>query len=161
MMSDAPDPGLRIDAAVTGLRFHHLGLAARHPGKAKNFLVLLGYTLDPAVYDPLQKTHLIMCHAKNGMPPVEIIYPGDEPSPVDHLLTMYGNSIYHICFETESLDSSLNVLRERGLRVTTVSPPKPAALFGGRFVSFYLVPGFGLIEILDRRCTKEETSGKQ
>jgi hypothetical protein len=160
-MPNAPDLGRRIDPTAAGLRFHHLGLAARQPEKAKRFLALLGYTLDPPVYDPLQKTHLIMCHGDNEMPPIEIIYPGDEPSPVDRLLTMYGNSIYHICFETHSLDSSLNVLRERGLRVTTVSPPKPAVLFDGRFVSFYIVPGFGLIEILDHRCTKEETSEKQ
>ncbi len=34
-------------------------------------------------------------------------------------------------------------------KVYSISPPKKAILFGGKRVSFYLVEGIGLIEIID------------
>jgi hypothetical protein len=35
------------------------------------------------------------------------------------------------------------------LRLQCVSPPKPAILFGGRHVSFYMIIGIGQIEIIE------------
>jgi hypothetical protein len=48
------------------------------------------------------------------------------------------------------LDRSLDALEGDGeLSVYSISPPKKAILFGGKRVSFYLVGGIGLIEIID------------
>ena len=47
-------------------------------------------------------------------------------------------------------DRSLEALEDDGrLSVYSVSSPKEAVLFGGKRVSFYLIEGVGLIEIID------------
>lgn len=159
--TDAPsDPITVADGAsqaltgIAGLRFHHLGLAVRRPEKSQRFLERLGYTVGPVVHDPLQNTRLIMCHSPAGMPAVEIIFPADSPGPLDQILEGRNESIYHVCYEAHGVNAVVSEMREGGVRVTMVSPPKPAVLFGGRPVSFYMAPGFGLIEFieLDAEC---------
>jgi methylmalonyl-CoA/ethylmalonyl-CoA epimerase len=138
------------------LDFHHLGLAVRQPEKAKQFLSFLGYHIGQPVYDPLQKTHLIMCTGDHGMPDAEIIYPGEEPGPLQALLEGRNELIYHICYQTDDVEGSVNRIRDCGIRASLVSPPKPAVLFEGRKVSFYMVAGFGLIELLENTAVHDE-----
>lgn len=138
------------------LDFHHLGLAVRQPQKAKQFLSFLGYHIGQPVYDLLQKTHLIMCTGDNGMPDAEIIYPGEEHGPLHALLEGRNELIYHICYQTYDVQAAVNHMRDCGIRVSLVSPSKPAVLFQGRRVSFYMVAGFGLIELLEKTAVREE-----
>ena len=55
-----------------------------------------------------------------------------------------------MCYETIHLQQSLDSLENAGLRIYTISNPKPAILFDNRNVSFYKIQGFGLIEILEK-----------
>lgn len=133
-----------------GLRFHHLGLAAKDPDKAKGFLADLNYEMGDTKFDPEQNVHLALCtHA--AMPAVEIISPGlSGRTPVDGVLARHGSGlVYHLCYESASLAGTLAAIAASGARVLCVSPRKPAILFGGRCVSFYMIDGFGLIEILE------------
>jgi methylmalonyl-CoA/ethylmalonyl-CoA epimerase len=132
-----------------GLKFHHLGLAVKETGPAFRFLQGTGYRCAAQVYDPLQKVDLAMFHHAN-MPAVEVISPATESGPVDRLLMKRPEGIiYHVCYETADLRSSLGKIEETGLSLFEVSQPTPAALFGGRMVSFYMIANFGLIEILE------------
>jgi hypothetical protein len=55
-----------------------------------------------------------------------------------------------VCYTTPDLDGALEALEsEERLSVRSISSPKEAVLFGGKRVSFYLVEGVGLIEIID------------
>lgn len=142
-----------MDANVTnrwGLTFHHLGLAVKEPEAASAFLAGLGYSIGPVVFDPLQNVHLIMCKHPS-MTDIEIIYPAKGIGPLDELLLSHQNGlVYHMCYVSEDVDASLEALEEDGgLRLFSVTPPKPAILFGGNAVSFYNVAGVGLIEIID------------
>jgi len=135
-----------------GLKFHHLGLAVREPTAAVRFLTALGYVAEEEIEDPLQNVKLIMCrHA--AMPDVEIIYSAGGASPTDRFLKSQNEGlIYHVCYETDDLSATLSeVERQDDFRMVCVSPPKPAVLFGGRNVSFYVVVGVGLIEVIDQR----------
>jgi hypothetical protein len=133
-----------------GLAFHHLGLAVKDRGPAAHFLTGLGYRIGPTILDPLQNVHLSMC-AHDRMPDVEIISPADGAGPLDKLLSSHKDGlVYHVCYTTPDLDASLDALEsEERLSVRPISPPKEAVLFGGKRVSFYLVEGVGLIEIID------------
>ena len=53
------------------------------PDAAFRFLAGLGYTEGAQAFDPLQKVNLAMRHHA-AMPDVEVIWPGDGPSPIDH-----------------------------------------------------------------------------
>jgi catechol 2,3-dioxygenase-like lactoylglutathione lyase family enzyme len=133
-----------------GLSFHHLGLAVQDPQAAAHFLTGLGYRIGPMMLDPLQNVHLAMC-THDAMPDVEIISPAEDKGPLDKLLAAHKEGlVYHMCYTSKDLARSLDALEsDEGLRLFTISPPKEAILFGGKRVSFYMVAGVGLIEIID------------
>jgi len=134
-------------AGLPGLQFHHFGLAVADPGEAFRYLLALGYSEGNAVFDPLQRVNLAIRHHP-AMPDVEVIWPGDGPSPIDRMIKGSGTLIYHLCYESADPDAALAALEAAGIETVLVSPPKPAVLFAGREVSFHMVPGFGLIELL-------------
>ena len=133
-----------------GMSFHHLGLAVREPEAANTFLYALGYRVGESVYDPLQNVHLQLCD-HTEMPDVEIISPAKGAGPLDKLLSPHRDGlVYHMCYFSPNLAATLGALEMAPeLRVFCVSPPKPAVLFGGKRVSFYVVANVGLIEILE------------
>jgi len=131
-----------------GLAFDHFGLATRSPDRAVTFLEGLGYRPGEAIYDPLQKVNLVLC-PNACMPSVEVIYPADERGPLDAILRGNSESFYHLCFRSHDLAASLAAMKHAGHRVVQAAAPLPAVLFDNKRVSFYLVRGFGLIEIIE------------
>ena len=139
--------GTGNDMVLMNLAFHHLGLAVVSPGEAFRYLALLGYRIGNSAYDPLQRVNLAMRHHAI-MPDVEVIWPGEEPSPIDKLIKKTGSMIYHLCYTCSDVEGALAAFSVAGIDIVTISPPTPAVLFGGEKVSFHHVSGFGLIEIL-------------
>ncbi len=134
-------------AGLPGLEFHHFGLAVSEPQEAFRYLQALGYSEGNAVFDTLQRVNLAMRHHP-AMPDVEVIWPGDEPSPIDKLVKQSGTMIYHLCYACPEPEAVIAALEAAGIDTMPVSPPTPAVLFGGREVSFHMVSGFGLVELL-------------
>jgi hypothetical protein len=132
---------------LSGIEFHHFGLAVLSPDEAFLYLASLGYTEGNSAFDPLQKVNLAMRHHA-AMPDVEVIWPGNSRSPIDNLVKPTGSMIYHLCYTSPNPEAALLALEAVGLRTILVSPPTPAVLFGGRPVSFHHIRGFGLIEFL-------------
>jgi len=131
----------------SGLAFHHFGLAVKRPDQAFLYLEGLGYRKGAECWDPLQGVNLAMMHHAT-MPDVEVIWPGDQPSPIDNLVKGGKSLIYHQCYTSEDPEASIAALRALGLDVIEVSPPKPAVLFGGLEVSFHSINRVGVIEII-------------
>jgi hypothetical protein len=136
-----------MSIGIDGLRFHHFGLAVQDPEAAFLYLETLRYREGRQVFDSLQRVNLAMRHHPT-MPDVEVIWPGDEPSPIDRLVKRMGSLIYHLCYECAEPDLALAALEAAGVEVVPVMPPTPAVLFGGREVSFYTISGIGLVELL-------------
>lgn len=130
-----------------GLEFHHFGLAVRSPEAAFQYLQDLGYRAGSSCFDPLQQVNLAMRHHEQ-MPDVEVIWPGDEPSPIDSLLKRGDSMIYHLCYTSHDVAGSVAALEAAGLEVLPLGLAKPALLFGGIEVSFYAITGVGIIEII-------------
>ena len=131
-----------------GLDFEHFGLATRQPEATLRFLGALGYESHEPINDPLQRVDLVLCrHA--SMPAVEVIWAAQAGGPLEAVLAAQPQSIYHLCYSSSDLQQSLTAMKAAGQRVITISAPKPAILFDNRRVSFYMVRGFGLIEILE------------
>ncbi|MBR0797163.1 VOC family protein [Bradyrhizobium jicamae] len=142
-----PHSEQQIVPALANLGFHHLGLAVATPDEAFRYLASLGYSEGNCAFDPLQRVNLAMRHHPT-MPDVEVIWPGDGPSPIDKFIKKSGTMIYHLCYTCADTDAALAALSSAGVEIIPVSPPTPAVLFGGQHVSFYHVAGFGLIEML-------------
>ncbi len=130
-----------------GLKFHHLGLATQHEHSAITFLTAMGYHIDEACYDSEQKVNVRMCLA-DDQPNVELITRADEDGPLNNILNTTTALIYHTCYTTEHPDRSLAAIKNAGLRIVPVSAPKPATLFGNKNVSFHMIKGVGLVEII-------------
>lgn len=89
-----------------------------------------------------------MCVHKTE-PAIELIWPGSGKGPIDALVQRHVSGIiYHTCYVTEDLRAALAAFEADGVNPICVSPPKPAVLFNGKKVSFYNIPGVGLVEIL-------------
>lgn len=131
-----------------GLAFDHFGLATRSAEMTLAFLRGLGYRTPESVHDPLQRVNLVLCDHPT-MPAVEVIFAADEAGPLDAVLAQQPQSIYHLCFRSRDMAASLAAIKTAGHRTIVVSPPKPAVLFDYRPVSFHMVRGFGLIEIIE------------
>jgi methylmalonyl-CoA/ethylmalonyl-CoA epimerase len=79
-----------------------------------------------------------------------LIWPGNLKGPIDALVQRHASGIiYHACYATENLAAALEAFEANGVKPICVSPPKPAVLFDGKKVSFYSIPGIGLVEILE------------
>lgn len=133
-----------------GLQFHHFGLAVKKPAKAAAYLTALGYREERRAFDPAQQANLAMFH-HDTMPDVELIWPGEGPSPVDSIIKRSDGRVYHLCYTADDPKAAIAAMEEQGFEVLEVAAPEPAVLFGGQKVSFHAVTGFGLIEIIDRR----------
>ena len=108
----------------------------------------LGYSTGEETVDPLQNVRLVWCEHPE-MPAVELVSPEASPGPLDSYLSDTDELIYHLCYATADLKHSIDAVKADGIRVLTVSEPKPAVLFDGKPVSFYLFRGFGLVEIVE------------
>jgi len=139
----------RIDGNMDkpSLTFHHFGLAVSSPDRAFRFLQAMGYSEGSQAYDPLQRVNAAMRH-HSVMPDVEVIWPGEAPSPIDIMIRGGKALIYHLCYASDDAHQAVADLRQAGLDVIQISPPTPAVLFGYLDVSFYNVLGLGLVEII-------------
>lgn len=145
--------------SLPGLRFHHFGLAVRDPVRALEFLGRAGYDCGRTVFDPLQKVDLNWC-VRPGEPAVEVVSQLDD-GPLSSVLANQGSSFYHLCYEIDMpAESVVNGFAQTGIRIATVRPPLPAVLFGGRLVSFHVVRGFGLIELLEGASGGQTPTGE-
>lgn len=128
--------------------FHHLGLAARKRDAATRFAQSMGYEIGPTIRDPRQNVDLSMC-THGAMPRLEIVTPTETAGPLATLLRSHTELVYHVCYEVPSIPDALSHLKADVGNVRCVQPPTPAVLFGERQVGFYLVPGVGLVELLE------------
>jgi hypothetical protein len=151
-MTQLHEAQTRLDADERGfgLHFHHIGLAVERPEMARPFLEGLGYLMGEPIFDAEQNVNLHWCR-HDSMPDIEVICPGESgATPVDRLMSQHPRGIvYHVCYTTKDLSASLAAMKRSGLHVLCTSKPKPATLFAGERVSFYMVDGIGLIEIVE------------
>jgi len=132
--------------------FHHVGLLTAVPEKAIINLALLGYSPTKSLFDPEQDVSLTMCEGKRDAPRIELVTPANTNISLSRLLHRKDDYGYHICFTVPSIGAAIKQIEAAGARfVREVVPPKPAALFDGALVAFYLLPGIGLIELLESK----------
>ncbi len=135
------------DSAFRSLAFHHFAIATDDAKRSSDYLAALGYERGASAYDPLQNVNLEMWH-HGTMPDVELVWPSGTTGPVNTMIKKKGVGIYHTCYEVDDLAATVEALQAQNLNILEVVEARPAVLFGGRPVAFYLVEGIGLIELL-------------
>ena len=124
------------------MKVHHIGIACQDIEQAiedfKKYHNIIWNS--DIVTDDLQNAKLCMVKTDLGLD-FEFIS-GDQVAR----LIKKGISYYHICYEVESLESTIEDYLSKG--AIMISEPKPAILFDNKRVSFLYLP-YGLIELVE------------
>lgn len=128
------------------LTFHHVGIACHKIEKTLPFYAAMGYTAAPVVDDLIQ--HVRVCFLdKEGAPRLELLEPLDDQSPVARTLASSGVTPYHLCYEVQDIDDSIQSLRDQ--RFLLVTGPVPACAMENRRIAFLFRKDVGLIELVE------------
>ena len=129
------------------MKIDHIGYAVKRIDRAITAFQKLGYEFEPVIDDTDRNVKLAFGD-KDGYR-IELVAPLDKKqgSPVDQYLSNAVGTPYHICYESDNLDSEIEELKVQGYKV--VIEPRPAVAFGGRRVVFMMNIGFGLLEIVE------------
>jgi len=129
------------------MKLHHLGIVVKnledYVEKNNTFFSL--EKKSDIFEDYIQNVKIQLIGDENSFL-LEIIEPLNESSPVSKFL-IRGGGFYHLCYEVEKLDKSINKLISIGGIV--VKGPNPAVAFNHRFVAFLLLKDIGLVELLE------------
>ncbi len=126
------------------MRFHHIGVACADLEVERAAYRLLGYEAEGEEF---------VDHAQGvrgrflvgGGPRLELLV----ALPARDVLapwTARGVRMYHVAYETPSLDDTVETLLRSGARL--VSEPTPAVAFGGRPVAFVALRTMQLVELV-------------
>jgi methylmalonyl-CoA/ethylmalonyl-CoA epimerase len=130
------------------MRLHHVAYVTRNVDeKAARFAALLGFrTAGAPVIDTAQGVRIqFMQTGDDGL--LELLEPYGEKSPVQRHLDK-GGGLYHLCFEVDDLDGTLQRLRTTGEAVV-VCEPVPAPAIENRRVAFVVTLDRDLIEFVE------------
>ncbi len=97
------------------------------------------------VEDPSQDAILKMY--KSDATYFEVISPNSETSCLQTILKRNGESLTHLCYETDNIEISLGQIVDAGGLV--IKPSIPAVLFGGKKVAFAMLSNKIIIEFVE------------
>lgn len=125
------------------MKFHHVGVACKDIQAELQNIRKLHTIIEetPVVFDENQQAELCMITVEDGLN-IELV----SGKPVQNLLKK-NISYYHICYEVEDIDQSIENLVENGGML--ISPPKEAILFNNRKVAFLML-SYGIVELLNK-----------
>ena len=129
-----------------GLRFHHLGIAARRISREQPDWEMLGYRQEGNRFsDPIQQVAGVFLAGPG--PRLELLEPLPGSTVLDGWIDR-GVKIYHQAFEVASLEDSLVDMMSR--RAKVIVEPVPAVAFGGRRISFVMLQTMHMIELIEQ-----------
>lgn len=128
------------------MRIHHIGYLVKKIEKAKKNFQDLGYTIkQDTILDEYRQVDI--CFLEKDGYVVELVSPISKDSVVANLYKKYGNSPYHICYETSDFDATVAQLEEQ--HYMTCSEKHEAVAINGKNVCFMVNPYIGMIELVE------------
>ena len=129
------------------MKFDHIGFITRDIASEIPLFESLHGPLkwSPLIEDPLQDVMAKFGASTSGII-YELLQPLSVSSPIAVSLAKKVNIIHHICYRTNDLASTRDMLRKQGS--FPVTEPKPAVAFGGEMLQFFYQPGGWLLEII-------------
>ena len=112
-------------------KISHVGIATRSIAVTAEFYKSLGLDVDAMEIVEDQKVKVAVMEV--GDSAIELIEPIEDDSPVQRSIETRGEGIHHITFEVEDLESQLEILKERNIKLID-EKPRPGAQ--GRRIAF-------------------------
>lgn len=131
------------------MKIHHIGYLVKKLERALCTFQGMGYAIAQGkIRDEHRKIDIVFVE-KDGYK-VELVSPYDTESVVGELIKRFGNSPYHICYETDDIDAEIERLHDE--RYVLCGDIAPAPACGGARVAFLINPYLGMIELLEVRA---------
>jgi len=127
------------------MKVHHVGYAVKSIEDARKEFELLGFRCESeTVLDNVRKVRILFM--TNDTCRIELIEPNESDNPIESILKKVGSSPYHICYESEDIESDARLLKEKGFRV--ISDVSQAPALGNKNVCFLYSKDIGIIELV-------------
>lgn len=137
-----------------GYEFHHIGYATLSIERERRSFEFLGYRLEGEPFtDPTQG--VAGCFLTGPGPRIELL----ENLPAADVLAPWitaGIKLYHFAYWVDDIATAIEWLRGQRAKVTV--PRVPAIAFGGRHISFVMLPTGLMLELIEK--TLSAASGK-
>jgi methylmalonyl-CoA/ethylmalonyl-CoA epimerase len=136
------------------MKIHHIGYLVKDIEVAQNSFDFLGYVRKGEIcYDETRDADMLFLENDGYL--IELVAPRSESSVAWNLLKKYGNSPYHICYETDSIAEETTRLKKRGfipLSSEEDAPAITAIMDSGEetvySVTFFMNRDIGMIELV-------------
>lgn len=128
------------------MRVHHIGYAVKEITPAAAVFETLGYEREGVPVRDEGRTVEIL-FMRNGDMRIELVAPLHDGSPVVGHLRKSGPSPYHVCYETDILETRVGAMRAEGFIL--VEGIREAPAIGGKHVAFLYSSRIGLIELVE------------
>lgn len=136
------------------MKIDHLGIAVRSISDSLEFYrEALGLEMAATEMVENQGVHVALLPV--GESRIELLEPFSEETPVGRFIARRGEGLHHICYEVDDLDSKIDELRARGVRLLDGYPRAGAE---GKLVAF-LHPASAngvLVELVEKARNHEE-----
>jgi len=129
------------------MKIHHVGYAVKNIDTSLNDFKKLGFKEITARILDEQRSVFIQ-FIKNGDYVVELIEPSNDNSPINNILSKIGNSTYHLCYEIDDIEKSINELKSDKYVIIEVS--KEAIAINNKKVAFLYKKNIGIIELVEK-----------
>ena len=104
---------------------NHIGIAVKDlEASMKLFGKIFG--VDEFHRETVEKQKVSVASFKVGDVLLELTSPTDEESPIAKFISKKGEGIHHIAFESDSIESDLERMKENDIRLINESPQKGA-----------------------------------
>lgn len=128
------------------LKVHHIGYAVKDIQQSLKMFQNIGYNIESEPSkDFKRKVEIAFVQNNNYL--VELISPITNESPIRIYLDKIGNTPYHICYETNDIETTINELRQQRYKV--IEKPSEAIALNNQSVAFLYHPKYGLLELLE------------
>ncbi len=129
------------------LKIHHVGYMIKKIARTLPQFTELGYEVEiPEFKDESRKCDFCFL-IKDGYR-IELISPWGEESPLFPMLKHHKNMMYHICYETDSMQEEIE--RLTALHYALVEPPaKAPAISETAVVAFLMHKDLGMVELVE------------
>lgn len=133
---------MKIDSLV----LEHIGVVTDDIDATAAVYAQLGYMKGEISVDETQKVKI--CFLANGTSKIELVEPLNEKSSVNKLLKKNGVSLYHLCYEVEDIEKSVEQLVEEGFIL--MFRPVEATAFANRLICYLYKKEIGYVELLNK-----------
>lgn len=128
------------------MKIHHIGYAVHDIKASEASFIILGYKkCSDIVEDDSRKVSILFMKKEGYL--IELIAPLNEKSHMYTILKKMGSGPYHVCYEVESIDASIDRLLRNGYIL--VEKPCAAAAIENRKVAFLFNRDIGMLELLE------------